>query len=108
MVAWNVLARMLLLERGLANMAIGCFGLKKLNSVSGVFSAFLIFSCTCLFGASNVLALDAIIIGPEQDRLEITKLVEFVEGRGDRLQIDTARGADGIASRMSVDAHASW
>ena len=54
---------------------------------------------------SGAQALEAIMISPDQDRLEITKLVEFVEGQGDRFQVDTAPGEDGIASRMSVDAN---
>ncbi len=49
-------------------------------------------------------ALESIVISPDQDRLEITKLADFTEGRGDKLQVETAPGADGIASRMSVDA----
>ena len=49
-------------------------------------------------------ALESIMISPDQDRLEITKLVDFTEGAGDQLQVETAPGADGIASRMAVDA----
>ena len=67
----------------------------------------LLIGCGLLFLSSGAQALEAIVIGPDQTRIEITKIVEFVEGRGDQLQIETAPGADGIASRMSVDAKMS-
>jgi len=50
------------------------------------------------------LALKAIPIGNDQDRIEITALGEAYEGRGDTLQIETAPGADGVKGRMSVPA----
>src|SRR3981081_1698838 len=50
------------------------------------------------------LALKAIEVSPDADRVEITALGEAYEGRGDTLQIETAPGADGIRGRMSVRA----
>ena len=52
-------------------------------------------------------ALEPIVIGDDQDKIEITLLGELYAGRGDKLQVDTASGADGIAGRMSVDAKTS-
>ena len=49
-------------------------------------------------------ALDAIVIDPNKDRIDVTALGELYEGRGDRLQIDTVPGADGIVGRMAVQA----
>ena len=49
-------------------------------------------------------ALQPIVIGPEQDRIDLTNLSERYEGRGDRLQVDTAPGPDGIAGRVEVKA----
>jgi diguanylate cyclase (GGDEF)-like protein/PAS domain S-box-containing protein len=50
------------------------------------------------------LALKPIEIGQDQGRVEITTLGDLYEGRGDSLQVETAAGADGLASRMSVSA----
>src|SRR5438045_1805332 len=54
--------------------------------------------------APAALALKAIAVSNEADRLEITALGEAYEGRGDTLQIETAPGADGVKGRMSVRA----
>ncbi len=63
---------------------------------------------TCLtvlmLGSNGSHALDAIVIDPNKDRIDVTALGELYEGRGDRLQIDTAPGADGIVGRMAVQA----
>jgi diguanylate cyclase (GGDEF)-like protein/PAS domain S-box-containing protein len=50
------------------------------------------------------MALKPISVSPDLDRIEITTLGEFHEGRGDSLQVDTAPGADGIAGRITVRA----
>ncbi|HEY7645549.1 MAG TPA: hypothetical protein VH858_10990, partial [Hyphomicrobiales bacterium] len=49
-------------------------------------------------------ALEAIVIGPDQERIDITLQGELYEGRGDRLSVETAAGHDGVAGRMSVSA----
>src|SRR5690348_14027714 len=53
---------------------------------------------------SSVLAVEAIVVKPEQDKIDITALGELHEKRGDRLQIDTAPGQDGYIGRMAVQA----
>jgi diguanylate cyclase (GGDEF)-like protein/PAS domain S-box-containing protein len=55
-------------------------------------------------GAGPALALNAIVVGSEEDAIDITLLGEQYEGRGDKLSIETAPGADGITGRMSVSA----
>lgn len=49
-------------------------------------------------------ALEAIVISPDQKKLDITLLGELYEGRGDNLSVETAPGADGISGRMAVQA----
>ena len=49
-------------------------------------------------------AIDAIIVKPEQEKIDITALGELYEGRGDRLQLETAPGRDGYVGRMAVQA----
>ena len=49
-------------------------------------------------------AVDAIIVKPEQEKIDITALGELYEGRGDRLQLETAPGRDGYVGRMAVQA----
>ncbi len=48
--------------------------------------------------------MEPIVVGPDQDRIDVTALAEVHEGRGDRLQLDTAPGPDGIIGRMAVQA----
>ncbi len=57
-----------------------------------------------LASSSPAEALDAISLNGTEDRVEITRRGVAVEGRGDRLQIDTAPGVDGVSRRMSVNA----
>jgi len=64
----------------------------------------LLFAVLLLAHAPAALALKAIEIGNDLDRIEITALGEAYEGRGDALQIETAPGADGVRGRMSVRA----
>jgi hypothetical protein len=57
-----------------------------------------------LFAAPPAWALEAIVIGPEQERIDITLLGELYQGRGDRISVETAAGQDGVSGRMSVSA----
>ena len=57
----------------------------------------LIFAVAALISLpGEALALKAIVVGPDQGRLEITTLGELYEGRGDSLQVETAAGEDGV------------
>src|SRR5680860_619494 len=49
-------------------------------------------------------AIEAIPVDPDQPRIDITAKGELYEGRGDRLQIETAPGPDGYIGRMTVQA----
>ncbi|MBI1383569.1 MAG: EAL domain-containing protein [Rhizobiales bacterium] len=49
-------------------------------------------------------ALEPIDVSQTQQRIEITFLGQFYEARGDRLQVETAAGDDGIGGRMAVRA----
>ena len=62
--------------------------------------------CASLVAApwSPAHAVDAIIVKPEQEKIDIIALGELYEGRGDRLQIETAPGRDGYVGRMAVQA----
>lgn len=57
-----------------------------------------------LAGLGSAQALEPIDIDPKKDRIDVTALGELYEGRGDKLQIETAPGADGIVGRMAVEA----
>jgi diguanylate cyclase (GGDEF)-like protein/PAS domain S-box-containing protein len=56
------------------------------------------------FAAAPARALEAIVIGPDQERIDITLLGELYEARGDRISVETAAAQDGVAGRMSVSA----
>jgi len=49
-------------------------------------------------------AIEAISVEPNQEKIDITARGELYEGRGDRLQIETAPGPDGYVGRMAVAA----
>jgi len=54
--------------------------------------------------AGPARALEAIVVSPDQKKLDITLLGELYEGRGDSLSVETAPGQDGITGRMAVQA----
>ena len=56
--------------------------------------------------ARPALALDAILINPDSDRLELTVRGQYYDSRGDRLQVDTAPGRNGLSARIVVSAAA--
>ena len=66
--------------------------------------AVLLLAAAPLAHAPAALALTAIEINNDADRIEITARGEAYEARGDALQIETAPGADGVRGRMSVRA----
>jgi diguanylate cyclase (GGDEF)-like protein/PAS domain S-box-containing protein len=72
---------------------------------TGLLGALLVLLGLCL-GAQSLpaAAVTVIPIGSDQDRIEITERGEFVEGRSDSVQIETAPGPDGVTSRMNVTA----
>jgi hypothetical protein len=57
-----------------------------------------------LLPAGLTHAVEAIPVDPDQPKTDITAKVELYEGRGDRLQIETAPGPDGYIGRMAVQA----
>ncbi len=54
--------------------------------------------------ATSSRAVEPIVIGPDDEKIDITLLGEFYERRGDKLSVETAPNADGIAGRMTVSA----
>ena len=54
--------------------------------------------------ANVAVAIEAIPVNPDAAKMEITTKGELYEGRGDRLQIETAPGPDGYIGRMAVQA----
>jgi len=60
-----------------------------------------------LFFAGSAFAIEPIAITGEHKVIDITNKGVFYENRGDRLQVATAAGADGIEGRMAVKALAS-
>lgn len=50
------------------------------------------------------LALKAISVTPDQERIEITSLGEFYDSRGDSLQLEMAAASDAVSGRMTVSA----
>jgi len=84
--------------------------MQRLRSCSGqsffgavfAFIAALFLSLACL--SSQAMAVEPIVIGPGDEKIDITLLGEFYERRGDKLSVETAPSADGIVGRMTVSA----
>ncbi|MBL8566428.1 MAG: EAL domain-containing protein [Hyphomicrobiaceae bacterium] len=66
-----------------------------------------LFALACTVHVRPALALNAITVQADQDRVEITPLGEAYDGRGDSLTIETAASSDGVRGRMSVRAATS-
>jgi len=64
----------------------------------------LAFALLLLVQAGGAHAIEAIQVRPELEKIDVTALGELYEGRGDRLQIETAPGPDGYIGRMAVQA----
>jgi diguanylate cyclase (GGDEF)-like protein/PAS domain S-box-containing protein len=65
---------------------------------------FVLLCLVALLPSSPVFALDPIMITSGEKVIDISSRGVFYEGRGDRLQVETAAGPDGIAGRMAVRA----
>ena len=83
---------------------IGLLGRARHACAAGFYAATVIALANGLAGIAPAHALESIVIGPDQERIDITLLGELYEGRGDRLSVETAPGPDGVAGRMSVSA----
>src|SRR3984957_16474752 len=49
-------------------------------------------------------AVQAVRVSPESDAIDLTRVVERYSAQGDRIQVSTAPGADGIVRRIEVRA----
>ena len=75
--------------------------LRRIASVALALAAALVLA---LGDARPLAALTATPVNPDLERIEITTIGEFREGRGETLQIATAPDQDGVAGRMAVRA----
>ncbi len=74
----------------------------KRACVIAIFAAAL--AALLMLAAGPARALEAIVVSPDQKKLDITLLGELYEGRGDNISVETAPDADGITGRMAVQA----
>ena len=75
--------------------------LRRRTAFAAFIAAFVI-ALACMATPSR--AVEPIVIGPDDEKIDITLLGEFYERRGDKLSVETASSADGIAGRMTVSA----
>lgn len=79
------------------------------NAVAGAIT--LVFCLAVLSLTSGLLspaqALEAIQVKPEADRIEITNKSDYYRDQGDKLQVDTVPGRDGLSARIVIRAEAS-
>ena len=75
---------------------------------NSLFGAIAVFIAAFLIALTSLVAparaLEPIVIGPDDEKIDITLLGEVYGRRGDKLSVETAPNADGIAGRMSVSA----
>ncbi|HUS96162.1 MAG TPA: PAS domain-containing protein, partial [Hyphomicrobiaceae bacterium] len=57
-----------------------------------------------VLGGAGAQALDAVKVGADDERIEITPHAVVMDGQGDNLRVNTAAGLDGIVRQMSVKA----
>ena len=69
--------------------------------------ALLLAIASSALAVAPAVAMEAIALNGTEERVEITRRGLAIEGRGDKLQVNTAAGEDGLSRRMSVDAAAS-
>ena len=55
-------------------------------------------------GSDAARAVDAINVRVDASAIDLTEAVEIVKSEGDRIQVSTAPGADGIVRRIEVSA----
>ncbi len=58
----------------------------------------------CGVAPTSARAVEAIVVKPDDKRVEVTSKAVLLDGRGDSLQIQTAAGSDGVKGRMTVRA----
>ena len=66
--------------------------------------ALAVFAFVVLFGVSSAVAVEAVNVRRDAGAIDLTKAVEFQHANGDRVQVSTAPGADGIVRRIEVHA----
>ncbi len=57
--------------------------------------------------ATAAFAIDPIVVGADDEKIDISQLGEYYERRGDKISIETASSADGLTGRMTVPAKTS-
>jgi diguanylate cyclase (GGDEF)-like protein/PAS domain S-box-containing protein len=83
--------------------ATGCFAGAALTALQ---TLFVLLTAAVLLATlpGRALALDPIVVSPDEERIEITARGEYYDSRGDSLQVETAPAADGMTGRISVTA----
>jgi len=67
-------------------------------------TAFAVFAFAALLGVSGAAAVEAVNIRLDASAIDLTEAVEFQHTDGDRVQVSTVPGADGIVRRIEVRA----
>ena len=80
------------------------------SSSSGAVRRFILllaFALSCLVLCEPARAVEAVRVSLDSTAIDLTPVVERFTGQGDRIQISTAPGADGIVRRIEVGAKQS-
>jgi len=76
-------------------------------ALRGMCSAFLAFAFVALIGMSAAHAVEAVNVRTDAGAIDLTDAVQFEHTDGDRIQVSTAPGDDGIIRRIEVRARQS-
>ena len=70
------------------------------RSIVGVTVLFTALTAFC----RPAFAVQSVRVSPDSDAIDLTRVVERYSAQGDRIQVSTAPGADGIVRRIEVSA----
>ncbi len=93
-------------DRQAAQCGIGSAG-RRAKRASGAWRGFI--GVVVLLAALTAFcrpacAVQSVRVSPESDAIDLTRAVERYSAQGDRIQVSTAPGADGIVRRIEVSA----
>ena len=73
-------------------------------ALSRAAAAFAVFAAAAVFGISTAFAVEAVNVRLDAAAIDLTNAVEIQHTDGDRVQVSTAPGADGIVRRIEIRA----
>ena len=77
---------------------------RRARSLARIIAKGLILFALVLAGCPRAVAVQSVRVSPDSDAIDLTRAVEHYSAQGDRIQVSTAPGPDGIVRRIEVSA----